>query len=78
MPRYVFECPGGHVFEKLVKRGVKRAVCPECGLNASYNMRETLKGFDWRRGKLWVKHGYATDSLERHRPGTSDGTGMMT
>lgn len=34
MPIYVFSCPQGHGFDKIVPCGTKSAKCPECGKKA--------------------------------------------
>mgnify|MGYP006291935615 CR=1 FL=1 len=50
MPYYEFECPKGHIVEKLVSMGTEEIECPECRENAKKIISLctfTLKGGGW-------------------------------
>jgi hypothetical protein len=53
MPFYEFECPNGHVFEKMVEMGTEKEWCPTCNEWAKdlpyYNMEQFMRLVAGRR-----------------------------
>ncbi len=50
MPYYEFECPKGHIIEKLVSMGTEEIECPKCREKAKKIISLctfTLKGGGW-------------------------------
>lgn len=81
MPIYVYRCTGcDNLIDRLCAESQRETpvTCPACGERAAHSLALSISGFDWRRGLRWTMEGYASQTLERHRPGTTDGTGIMT
>jgi putative FmdB family regulatory protein len=57
MPFYEFECPEGHVVEKLERMDVEEVECPECGKKA----HKIISRCSFKlKGGGWYADGYAS------------------
>ncbi len=60
MPYYEYQCPNGHVVEKLERMDVEEIECPECKLKA----RKIISLCTFKlKGGGWYADGYASKKV---------------